>query len=182
MRRCENSRGGEKETAQHFLSWPRFFFSPNSFQKFFLINISQELNISRNTFLPPLMSEWNSCGILRHSPQSVRNLIILDCIPTRSQSMGATEDRLLPLVICFEELTASSKILKEGIPQNSLRIPGGAKKVSAQHFLFLVGVVRTSTPDANYFSLSVFSLFKNTFTFLSMVDGTVYDTIYHLQK
>ena len=85
-------------------------------------------------------------------------------------------------LVFFEELTASSKILKEGIPQNSLRIPGGAKKVSAQHFLFLVGVVRTSTPDANYFSLSVFSLFKNTFTFLSMVDGTVYDTIYHLQK
>ena len=91
------------------------------------------------------MSEWNSCGILRHSPQSVRNLIILDCIPTRSQSMGATEDRLLPLVICFEELTASSKILKEGIPQNSLRIPGGWRKKYPLN-IFFPGLASSSLP------------------------------------
>ena len=48
-------------------------------------------------------------------------------------------------LVFFEELTASSKILKEGIPQNSLRIPGGWRKKYPLN-IFFPGLASSSLP------------------------------------
>ena len=71
-------------------------------------------------------------------------------------------------LVFFEELTASSKILKEGIPQNSLRIPGGGRKRNRSTFSFLASLLLLSKffskvfPDQHFSGTKYFS--KHFFT------------------